>query len=104
LTRFGFGGLAILFLASDAAAKLIDASVIQEIIVRLGYELSLDRTLGLIELVCLGLYVIPHTSAFGGTLLKGLFGEAIDESAGLGEPTRPDKVLAQLESSSDLRP
>jgi hypothetical protein len=104
LTRFGFGGLAVLFLAFDAAAKLIDVSAIQESIVRLGYALSLDRALGLVELVCLGLYVIPRTSAFGRTLLSGLFGEAIDLSAQPGEPPHPEDVRALLESPSELRP
>jgi hypothetical protein len=89
LTRFGLGGLTILFLALDAVTKLINVSEIQESIVRLGYALSLDRTLGLIELVCVALYVVPRTSAFGGTLLTALFGEDINLGGPVDETDRP---------------
>jgi hypothetical protein len=81
LTGCGPSGLAVLVLLFDAIVKLIDASALQDGLARLGYALSIDRTAGIIELACLGLYLAPRTSAFGERLLDSLFGETMDSGA-----------------------
>jgi len=44
---------------------------------KLHLPLSLSVDLGIIELLCLGLYVIPRTSILGATLLTGYLGGAV---------------------------
>jgi hypothetical protein len=42
-----------------------------------GWPLSTARPLGIIELLCLALYVIPRTSVLGAVLLTGYLGGAV---------------------------
>ena len=69
--------LAILFLAFDTAIKLAGASVVAETLIALGYSPELGFTIGIVELVCLVLYVVPRTAVLGAILLTALFGGGI---------------------------
>jgi len=69
--------LASLFLAFDATIKLMDLPMVRAAQVPLGWPPQLDRTLGVIELVCLVLYVVPPTAVLGAVLITGLLGGAI---------------------------
>ena len=44
---------------------------------QLGYPAGLGFTIGVIEAVCLVLYLIPRTSLLGAVLMMGVFGGAI---------------------------
>ena len=55
-------GLAILFLIFDSAVKVIQSPLAVEPTTGLGYAANLVMIIGLIELACLILYVIPYTS------------------------------------------
>jgi hypothetical protein len=70
-------GLVVLFLAMDSAMKLADLPQVKQAAVGIGWPTSLDRTLGVIELVCLVLYAVPQTAVLGAILTTGLLGGAV---------------------------
>jgi hypothetical protein len=53
---------------------------------RLGYPVSVSVGIGLLELVCLVLYVIPRTSVLGAILLTGYLGGAVATHVRVGSP------------------
>jgi len=78
--------LVALFLAMDGAMKLMDVPQVRAATLQLGWPLALDRTLGIIDLVCLVLYAIPRTAVLGAILTTGLCGGAIAAHLRLGDP------------------
>lgn len=78
--------LAILFLLFDSAGKLLKPAPVVEGTVQLGYPESAILGIGIVELVCLSLYVIPRTSIFGAVLLTGFLGGAVATHVRLGNP------------------
>ena len=79
-------GIAILFLLVDRVGKLIPIPSVVEFTVQLGYPESSVRTIGIILLVCLILYVVPRTSVLGAILLTGYLGGAVATQLRLGSP------------------
>jgi len=69
--------LAILFLTFDVAIKLVQLPLVGETMAQLGYERDLGLTIGIVELVCLVLYVVPRTAMLGAILWTAVFGGAI---------------------------
>jgi hypothetical protein len=69
--------LAILFLIFDSVIKVLTLAPAVEATTSLGYPESLVMGLGLIELVCLAVYIIPRTAALGAILMTGYLGGAI---------------------------
>ena len=61
------------------------ASVV-ETFPQLGYPLSTAVAIGVIELACLVLYVVPRTSVLGAILLTGYLGGAIASHVRIGSP------------------
>jgi hypothetical protein len=53
---------------------------------QLGYPLAVSRTLGVIELACAILYLIPQTAVLGAVLLTGYLGGAIATQVRVGAP------------------
>ena len=70
-------GLAVLFLLFDASLKLLKLPVAIDATVQLGYPASAVLVIGLLELICTLLYVIPSTSVLGAVLLTGYLGGAV---------------------------
>jgi DoxX-like family len=68
--------LVALFLLFDSVGHLIVPAPVAEAFARLGFPLSLSHGLGIIELVCIVIYVIPRTSILGAILLTGYLGGA----------------------------
>lgn len=54
--------------------------------VSLGYPLDSVRVIGIVELVCLVLYLVPRTSVLGALLLTGYLGGAIATHVRIGNP------------------
>ncbi|MGI8545745.1 MAG: DoxX family protein [Gemmatimonadaceae bacterium] len=79
-------GIAVLFLAFDTAIKLVGAKAAVDGTVQVGFAPHLVLTLGLIELVCLVLYLVPRTAPLGAVLWTGYFGGAIAMHLRLGNP------------------
>lgn len=79
-------GLAVLFLTFDVVIKLVQAAPAVQGTTELGYAANLVLPIGLIELVCLVLYVLPPTSVLGAVLFTGYLGGAIATHVRLGNP------------------
>ena len=79
-------GAAVLFLAFDAALKLVGAAAAVDATVQLGFAAHQVLTLGLIELACLVLYLVPRTAPVGAVLWTGYLGGAIATHLRLGSP------------------
>lgn len=78
-------GIAVLFLAFDAAIKLLLLSFATQATVQLGYPTHLVRPIGLIEAACLVVYLIPRTSLLGAVLWTGYLGGAVASHARLDD-------------------
>src|SRR5216683_4993150 len=72
-----FSGLIAAFLIFDAVIHLMKPAPVVEAFAKLGFPLRLAVTLGIIELVCVVLYVIPRVSILGAILLTGYLGGAV---------------------------
>jgi hypothetical protein len=69
--------LAVLFLIFDSVIKVLKLAPAVEATTQLGYPASLVIGIGILELTCLAIYVIPRTSVLGAILLTGYLGGAI---------------------------
>lgn len=79
-------GLIILFLMFDAGMKLFRLPVAIQGTTQLGYPEGVVFWLGVIQLVCLILYVVPRTALLGAVLWTGYLGGAIATHVRLGNP------------------
>lgn len=79
--------LAVLFMLFDGVMKLIPHfGPVEESFARLGYSLEVGPAIGVVELVCVALYVIPRSSILGAILLTGYLGGAIATHVRVGDP------------------
>lgn len=76
----------VLFLLFDSAIKLMVIDPVVESFGQLGYPVSVSVGIGLLELVCLVLYVIPRTSVLGAIMLTGYLGGAVATHVRVGSP------------------
>ena len=81
-------GIVIAFMIFDVGIKLIEMDVVREGMMRLGYPLRLASgfEIGVIEAICLILYIIPRTSVLGAILLTAVMGGAIASHLRVGDP------------------
>ena len=78
--------LAVLFLLSDAAIKVLQLAPATEGTELLGYPAHLVLPLGLLQLACLAVYCLPRTASMGAVLLTGYLGGAVATHVRLGSP------------------
>ena len=78
--------LTVLFLLFDAVIHLLLIPPVVESFTMLGYPLGVVRTIAVLELVCLVLYVIPRTSVLGAVLLTGYLGGAVSAHVRVESP------------------
>lgn len=76
-TGRALSGLAVLFLAMDAAMKLFQVAPAVDGTAQLGYPAHVLVPIGVIELTCLALYLVPRTAILGAILWTGYLGGAI---------------------------
>jgi hypothetical protein len=79
-------GLAVLFLLFDSVIKLMTIGPVVESFTQLGYPVSLSVGIGLLELVCVAVYLIPRTAIVGAVLLTGYLGGAVATHVRVGSP------------------
>jgi hypothetical protein len=79
-------GIAVLFLAFDTAVKLVGVKEAIDGTAQLGFAPHYLPIIGLIELVCLVLYLVPRTAPLGAVLWTGYFGGAIATHLRLENP------------------
>jgi len=75
-----------LFLTFDTVMKVLQLAPAMQGTIELGYPASTVLTIGLIELVCLVLYLVPRTSVLGALVLTGYLGGAIATHVRVGSP------------------
>ena len=80
------GGAAVAFLVFDAAIKLAVIPPVVDAFAKLGMPVALAQGIGVLELFCVALYVIPATCALGAVLLTGFLGGAIAIHTRVGDP------------------
>lgn len=78
--------LVVLFLLFDCTIKLLNLPVAVEGTVSLGYPANVIVPLGILQLICLAIYLIPQTSVLGAILITGYLGGAIATHVRLGNP------------------
>ena len=76
-TGRALSGIAVLFLAFDAAFKLVATPEALAGTADLGWTPQHLPTLAAIQLVCLALYLVPRTAPLGAVLWTGYLGGAI---------------------------
>ena len=80
-------GVFVLFmLAASIAPKLIGAAVAESTLKDLGWPAGYAFWIGLIELACVLLYLIPRTSILGAILMMTVLGGAIATQWRVGNP------------------
>jgi hypothetical protein len=85
-TGWAFSGIVIVFMLFDSVIKIIKIEPVVQSFQQLGYQDSIARTIGVMELAITILYAIPRSAVFGAVLLMGVLGGAIASHARLGDP------------------
>ncbi len=78
--------LVALFLAFDTVMKVLTLAPAVQGTTELGYPAGAVFRIGVIELTCLVLYLVPRTSVLGALLLTGYLGGAIATHVRVGSP------------------
>ena len=83
---WALGGLGAAFLAFDACFKLLATTEAATATAALGWDPSALVPLGILQLVCLALYLVPRTAVFGALLWTGYLGGAVATHVRVGSP------------------
>jgi hypothetical protein len=78
--------LPVMFLTFDGVIKLMRITPVTESFITLGYPTTLAIGIGILELLCLLVYVTPFTSILGAILLTGFLGGAVATHVRVGDP------------------
>jgi hypothetical protein len=78
--------LLLFLLPASVAPKLMNASVAVDALVEIGWPTRYLLMLGLLELACLVLFVIPRTGLLGAIVMTGLLGGAMASHLRAGSP------------------
>ena len=78
--------LPVLFLIFDAVIKVILLGAVVDSFAELGYPASLALGIGIVELACIAVYLIPRTSILGAIVLTGYLGGAFASHVRVGSP------------------
>ncbi|GHO69159.1 membrane protein [Ktedonobacter sp. SOSP1-52] len=79
-------GLVVLFLLFDGVTHVLQIPPVMDSFKQLGYPASVALEIGIVELVCLVLYIIPSTSVLGAILLTGYLGGAVATNLRIDAP------------------
>ena len=83
----------VLMVLMAAVMKLFKAAPVMEGMARAGLPERFVVPIGILELMCVIVYVIPRTSVLGAILLTGLLGGATVTTLRIGDPTFPMPVV-----------
>jgi hypothetical protein len=88
--------LSVLMLLFSAVVKLArPAGVLQEF-TRLGYQQHEAVSIGIVELLCTVVYLIPRTAVLGAILLTGYLGGATATHVRIGDPFMPPILFGMV--------
>ena len=85
--------LPVLLILLGSVMKLMKHPSVLEGFARAGLPERLIVPVGLIELMCVVVYLIPRTSVLGAILMTGLLGGATITTLRIGDPTYPMPVI-----------
>jgi hypothetical protein len=85
--------LPVLLVLFGSVVKLMKTASVVEGFVRAGVPERLIIPVGIIELVCVIVYVIPQTAVLGAILMTALLGGATLTNLRIGDPTYPMPVV-----------
>ena len=80
------GIFALFMLGASVAPKLLQLPIAEQTMAQLGWPAGYAFMIGVIELTCLVLYLIPRTSVLGAVLMMGLLGGAMATQIRVGSP------------------
>jgi hypothetical protein len=86
-TGYVFSALPVLFMLTSSAMKLSQQKMVVEGFAKGGMSASLVLIIGVIELLCVAIYLVPATSVLGAVLVTGYLGGAIMVHVRAGETT-----------------
>jgi len=78
---------ALFMLGASIFPKLTGMPVAEETLAALGWPAGYALMIGIIELVCVVLYLVPSTSLLGAVLMTGLLGGAVNMAVLYGSST-----------------
>jgi DoxX-like protein len=78
--------LAVMFLLFDGILHAMNPAPVVAAFAQLGYPNNLALGIGIVELACVGVYVLPRTSVLGAVLLTGYLGGATATQVRVGHP------------------
>lgn len=79
-------GLAAAFLAFSASLKFFMPDIVRETMSGLGWPAHHDLFIGIIEAICVILYIVPQTALLGAILETALLGGAIATNVRVDNP------------------
>jgi hypothetical protein len=82
----GLSALAVAFLLFDTAIKFTHVDAVAQSMTQLGIPAGYAPSIGVLELVCLAIYLIPSTALLGVVILTGYLGGAIALHVRVGNP------------------
>lgn len=88
--------LPVLMLLMSAAMKFVKPPPVVEGFAHLGLPASLALGLGILELACAAVYMVPQTSVLGAILLTGYLGGATFAHLRVGDPYFAPVILGVL--------
>jgi hypothetical protein len=88
--------LPALMLLVSGVMKLVKPAPVVEGMTRLGYPEHLALGIGILELACTVLYLVPRTAVLGAILLTGYLGGATATHVRIGDPFIAPVVLGAL--------
>jgi len=79
-------GVTVLLLLMDAVTHVLAIPPVVQAFTRLGFPLTLAVPVGVLELACLAVYVLPRSAVLGAILLTGYLGGAVAIQLRAGSP------------------
>jgi len=77
LTGYALTGAFTLFMLFDVAIKFMRHPMVEETMRQLGFPGGLGLPIGVVEAICLVLYLMRRTAVLGAVLFMGIFGGAV---------------------------
>lgn len=87
-------GVSVLFLLFSASGKFLKPEGMEANIEHLGWRMDQMLWLGVVELACVVIYLIPRTAVLGAVLLTAYLGGAVATHARIGDMVIIPIVLA----------
>jgi hypothetical protein len=79
-------GIAVLFILMDAIVKVLALPAAVQATTQLGYRAGSIVGIGILELICLAVYLVPRTAPVGAVLWTGYLGGAVASNVRLDNP------------------